>query len=93
MCKDCRDTGKIQLFTSVVQCDCRSAVGSSSNDYADAIACVDLRWNDDCCSCHISPPCSFCLRYSEEGLDEPEYCRLCGKPSPSEGQQLCNCVR
>lgn len=84
MCKDCNDTGKIQLLTSVVSCDC-------VDDYADAIAAVNRKWDDAGCSCNISPPCGFCLRYAEAGLDEPEYCDTCGEPSPSEGPKLCKC--
>lgn len=84
MCKDCNDTGKIQLFTSVVECDCH-------DDYIDAIGEVDVKWSDSCCSCHLHPPCGFCTRYADASLDEPEYCDICGDPSPSEGPQLCGC--
>lgn len=91
VCKDCNDTGKIQLFTSVVTCDCVGEIGSTSYDYADEIAAVNRIWDDACCSCHVSPPCGFCLRYAEAGLDDPEYCNICGDPSPSEGPRLCSC--
>jgi len=86
MCKACNDTGKIPLLTSVVSCDC-------VDDYADEIAIVDAKWDNACCSCHLAPPCGFCLRYAEAGLDEPVYCDVCGEPSPSEGPHLCECVQ
>lgn len=92
MCKDCKDTGEIQLLTSIVQCDCMCIVNLSSDDYIDAIETVNVKWMDSCCSCHISPPCGFCLRYADVGLCEPEYCDICRKPSPSEGPKLCPCV-
>lgn len=88
MCKDCHDTGKIQLFTSIVSCNCIE----DYEDYSEEIAAVDIKWVDACCSCHISPPCGFCLRYADAGLDEPEYCDICGDPSPSEGPQRCKCI-
>lgn len=92
MCKDCKDTGEIQLFTSVVPCGCLCSVNPSSDNYVDAIEAVDLNWMSSCCSCHISPPCGFCLRYADAGLDEPSYCDICGQPSPVEGPKLCSCV-
>lgn len=92
MCKDCNDTGKIQLLTSVVSCDCVNLPFCVSLvDYADAVATVDKTWYDACCSCHLAPPCSFCLRYADAGLDEPEYCDICGQPSPVEEPRLCQC--
>lgn len=85
MCKKCSDTGKIQLLISTVSCDC-------INRYIDAITGVDTKWRDDCCSCHISPPCGFCLRYADAGLDEPEYCDICKEPWPSQGVRACGCT-
>jgi len=85
MCRDCNDTGQIQLLTSTTSCDC-------TDDYADRINVVDAEWFDFCCSCHILPPCGFCLRYAEAGLDEPKYCNICGQPSRLEGPKLCRCV-
>lgn len=93
MCKDCSDTGKIQLLISIVSCDCTGAIGTSNDVYVREIENIDVKWMDDCCGCHISPPCGFCLRYAEAGLDEPEYCGICGDPSPSEGPKLCQCSK
>jgi len=64
-----------------------------NDDYIANILEVDQKWMDSCCSCHLSPPCGFCLRYAEANLVEPEYCDACGNPSPKEEDLLYECPR
>lgn len=95
-CPDCHGTGKIKLLISIVVCKCEkttSDINSEAFNYADAISDVDRKWNNACCSCHISPPCGFCTRYADANLDEPEYCRYCSEPSPKEKTLLHKCSK
>lgn len=89
-CFDCHDTGKIELLTSTVPCDCLSQP-VVDNDYANAVSEINLKWMDYCCSCHISPPCGFCLRYAEADVPEPEYCDTCCTPFPNDKECLHEC--
>jgi len=95
-CLDCHGTGKIKLLVSTVICKCKkttSDISSETFNYADAIAEVNRKWDDACCSCHISPPCGFCLRYADADLSDPEYCYLCGDPYPNDQLLLHKCLQ
>jgi len=63
------------------------------NDYINETLDVDIKWANDSCTCFISPPCGFCTRYADANLDEPEYCKACGDPSPTEQDLLHKCSK
>ena len=90
-CLDCHGTGKIKLFTSIVVCKCIAIEKPKGDNYIDAILDIDFKWADDCCYCHLHPPCGFCTRYADSDMANPEYCDACGNPSSEEESQLLEC--